>query len=205
MDYAPNTDAQLQDMLRTIGVSSFEELISAVPSALHLRTLDVPPGLAEAQVLELCEGIAARNRSLKEITSFIGEKPDRFYKIIIGSDSEARKLASIVTAITIWRVGNGAIHFWTKSEEKKFGSMRDRIWQEAISSIMLAQEFRSRLGDALGNDFFWDGNEIHVDIGANGPTKELIDSVVGMIKGYNFTPVIKPYSFGASIVADRHT
>ena len=142
---------------------------------------------------------------LKEIVSFVANQPDRFYKIIIGSDSEATKLSRIVTAVTIWRVGNGAIHFWTKTEEKKFGSMRDRIWQEAISSIMLAQEFRSRLGDTLGTDFFWEGNEIHVDIGPNGPTKELIDSVVGMIKGYNFTPVIKPYSFGASIVADRHT
>ncbi|MEK7083182.1 MAG: ribonuclease H-like YkuK family protein [Patescibacteria group bacterium] len=44
-----------------------------------------------------------------------------------------------------------------------------------------------------------------MDIGPNGPTKELIDGVVGMIKGYDFVPVIKPYSFGASIVADRHT
>ena len=151
------------------------------------------------------KGVLDFERVLKEIAEFVGTQPDRFYKIIIGSDSEARKLSSIVTAITIWRVGNGAIHFWTKSDAKKFGSMRDRIWQEAISSIMLAQEFRSRLGDTLGGDFFWEGNEIHVDIGANGPTKELIDGVVGMIKGYNFTPVIKPYSFGASIVADRHT
>ena len=142
---------------------------------------------------------------LNEIKVFIALHPERMYKIIIGSDSEATPLSRIVTAVTIWRVGNGAIHFWTASEEKKFGSMRDRIWQEAMSSIMLAQEFRSRLGDVLGTDFFWDGNEVHVDIGTNGPTKELIDSVVGMIKGYDFVPVIKPYSFGASVVADRHT
>lgn len=151
------------------------------------------------------KGTLSFDQTLKEIRSFIEEKPDRTYKIIIGSDSEASHLAHIVTAVTIWRIGNGAIHFWTKSEERTFGSMRDRIWQEAISSIMLAQEFRSRLGDALGSDFFWEGNEIHVDIGPNGPTKELIDGVVGMIKGYHFVPVIKPYSFGASIVADRHT
>lgn len=150
-------------------------------------------------------GVIDLDRVLDEIVAFISAKPERFYKIIIGTDSEARPSTHLVTAVTIWRVGNGAIHFWTKSEEKKFGSMRDRIWQEAISSITLAQEMRSRLQDALGNDFFWEGNEIHVDIGPNGPTKELIDSVVGMIKGYNFTPVIKPYSFGASIVADRHT
>ena len=151
------------------------------------------------------KGILTLQQVLEEIKAFIGTHPDRQYKIVIGSDSEASKFSTIITAVTIWRIGNGAIHFWTKSEEKKFGSMRDRIWQEAISSIMLAQEFRSCLRDALNNDLSWEGDEIHVDIGPNGPTKELIDSVVGMIKGYNFEPVIKPYAFGASIVADRHT
>lgn len=140
-----------------------------------------------------------------EIFKFVKKEPRRFYKIIIGTDSEASSHAALVTAITIWRVGNGAIHFWTKSEEKNFATLRDRVFQEAINSITLAQEVRSRLKIVLGDEFFWDGNEVHVDIGENGPTKELIDSVVGMIKGYDFLPVIKPYAFGASVVADRHT
>ena len=72
MDYAPNTDAQLQDMLRTIGVSSFDELISTVPEELHRRTLDVPSGLAEAQVIALAEQLASRNESLQEHASFLG-------------------------------------------------------------------------------------------------------------------------------------
>ncbi len=140
-----------------------------------------------------------------EIGKFVAKDPKRFYKIIIGTDSEASSPVALVTAITIWRVGNGAIHFWTKTEERKFHSLRDRIWQEAISSITMAQEVRSRLQLTLGDEFFWDGNEVHVDIGENGPTKDLIDGVVGMIRGYKFEPVIKPYAFGASIVADRHT
>ncbi len=142
---------------------------------------------------------------IAEVVAFVKKQPARFYKIIIGTDSEASGTSSMVSAITVWRVGNGAVHFWTKSPERKFGSMRDRIWQEAISSITLAQEVRGQLQQCLGAEFFWDGNEIHVDIGENGPTRELIDSVVGMIKGYDFTPVIKPYAFGASVVADRHT
>lgn len=142
---------------------------------------------------------------IEEVVKFIKKEPSRFYKIIIGTDSEASSPVSLVTAVTIWRVGNGAIHFWTKSEEKKFATLRDRIWQEAINSITLAQEVRSRLQVVLGDEFFWDGNEVHVDVGENGPTKELIDGVVGMIRGYNFQPVIKPYAFGASVVADRHT
>ena len=72
MDYAPNTDEQLQEMLATIGVRSFEELIRAVPSELRTRTVEIPPGLAESQVLDLCQALAARNRSLQETTAFLG-------------------------------------------------------------------------------------------------------------------------------------
>ena len=142
---------------------------------------------------------------MQEITAFVRREPKRFYKIIIGTDSEASDIASLVTAVTIWRVGNGAIHFWMRSDMRRFPSMRDRIWAEALASITLAQEMRGRLQVVLGDEFFWDGNEVHVDIGRNGPTRDMIDAVTGMIKGYNFVPVIKPHSFGASIVADRHT
>ena len=72
MDYAPNTDDQLTDMLRTIGVRSFDELISTVPPELHQRSLDVPSGLSEPQVLALCEGLASENRSLNGAVSFLG-------------------------------------------------------------------------------------------------------------------------------------
>jgi glycine dehydrogenase subunit 1 len=72
MDYVPNTNEQLQEMLHMIGVGSFEELIAAVPRDLRRRTLDVPPGLTEAEVLELCEGLSGENRSLREMTSFLG-------------------------------------------------------------------------------------------------------------------------------------
>lgn len=144
-------------------------------------------------------------RVVSETVKFIKSQPERFYKIIIGTDSLTANPVELVTAVTIWRVGNGAIHFWTKSAERNFHSLRERIVQEAINSITLAQEIRSALQRALGDEFFWDGNEIHVDVGENGPTRELIDTVSGMIRGYNFEPVIKPFAFGASSVADRHT
>ena len=150
-------------------------------------------------------GALSFERVMAETADFVRKEPARFYKIIIGTDSDAANPAVLVTALTVWRVGNGAIHFWAKSEPRRFAALRDRIWAEAISSITLAQEARGFLQEKLGDEFFWDGNEVHVDIGKNGPTKDLIDGVSGMIRGYNFTPVIKPYSFGASVVADRHT
>ena len=142
---------------------------------------------------------------LLELKKFVEREPQRFYKIIVGTDSETSNPVSLVTAVTVWRVGNGAIHFWTKAEEKNFHSLRERLTQEALNSILLAQELRSRVPELLGDEFFWDGNEVHVDIGTQGPSKDLIDTIQGMIKGYNFKPVIKPYAFGASVVADRHT
>ncbi|MBI4341185.1 MAG: aminomethyl-transferring glycine dehydrogenase subunit GcvPA [Candidatus Omnitrophica bacterium] len=72
MDYVPNTDAQLKEMLRTIGVGSFEELIAVVPPALHQRSVEVPPGLVESEVLALTGELAARNRSLEAVSSFLG-------------------------------------------------------------------------------------------------------------------------------------
>jgi len=74
-------------MLRATGAGSFEELIGTVPAELRLlvsaraasqrettgteanrHALDVPDGLAEAQVVELCERLAGRNRSLNHVT-----------------------------------------------------------------------------------------------------------------------------------------
>ncbi|HEY4497529.1 MAG TPA: ribonuclease H-like YkuK family protein, partial [Candidatus Paceibacterota bacterium] len=98
----------------------------------------------------------------------------------------------------------GGIYFWTSFEQQSSGSLRDRIYKETMRSITLAQELRGRLKEALGDEFFWD-DQVHIDVGEHGPTKDLIDAVVGMVKGYGFDAVIKPYAFGASVVADRHT
>lgn len=72
MDYAPNTQAQLDEMLQTIGVTSFEELLDTVPPDLLNRELNIPSGLAESSVLELCEKIASKNRSVDSTPSFLG-------------------------------------------------------------------------------------------------------------------------------------
>ncbi len=146
------------------------------------------------------------NEVIEEITKYIGEQPKAEYKITVGTDSNASHEAQFVSAITILRVGNGGRYFWTRSEKIFCPTLRDRIYKEAIQSITLTQELRGRLKEKIGEDSFWDDKiSIHIDIGGNGPTKDFIESVVGMVKGYGFEAVIKPYSFGAFVVADRHT
>lgn len=141
-----------------------------------------------------------------EMNSYIRSKPDHSYQIIVGSDSASTNPVNVVTAVTIWRVGNGGIHFWFDGDKKTFHTLHDRIYEETIRSLTLAQELRTRLRETLGEEALWDGKiNIHIDVGENGPTKELIDRVVGMVKGYGFQAVIKPAAFGASTVADKHT
>lgn len=141
---------------------------------------------------------------------YVVANPEASYEIVIGSDSEASLSgkAFFVTAIVVRRIGNGGIYFWTRHEEKFF-NLKDRIWKEAMLSITLAQELRSMMKDTLGEEVFWEKKVefrcIHIDVGESGPTKDLIDGICGMVKGFGFEPVIKPYAYGAFVVADKHT
>jgi len=145
---------------------------------------------------------------IEETSSFIRREPKRFYKVIVGSDSPATGLepieVSIVTAIIVWRVGKGGQYFLTKSPKQIYYTRRDRIISETMNSLLLAQEIRSRLREVLGEEFLWDGNEIHADIGNGGETRVFIKEVTGLIRGFDFIPIIKPSSWGASTVADRY-
>ncbi|MEK7649771.1 MAG: ribonuclease H-like YkuK family protein [Patescibacteria group bacterium] len=152
--------------------------------------------------------------SLREVVLRIRDKialdPQSTYEIVVGSDSEAAESgsAAFVTAIVVRKIGNGAIYFWTRSAQE-FHGLRDRIWKEAFFSITLAQEIRSTVREVIGDEVFWEDRLevrcIHLDMGLNGPTKSFIDGIAGMVRGFGFVPVIKPYSYGASVVADRHT
>jgi len=65
LSYVPHTDAEVADMLGFMGLSSLEELYSAVPEALRLGAgLDLAPGLSEPDVLARFEELGARNRDL---------------------------------------------------------------------------------------------------------------------------------------------
>lgn len=147
-------------------------------------------------------------KTMDAAVNFVKQDPRSRYKIIIGSDTSAYRTepltTSIITAVIVWRVGKGAVYFWTKSMPRVFHTRRDRIIGETMASLMLAQEIRSCLKDMIGDEFLWDGNEIHADVGSTGETRVYIREVTGLIRGFNFEPVIKPQAWCASVVADRH-
>ena len=142
-------------------------------------------------------------QTVSEIIRFMKDDEKRHYKIIIGSDSEAKEGLPVdfITAVVVHRVGNGGRYFWRRIELDKFHTLRDRIIQEVMFSLEAAQKVLASLKsfDAPHFDF-----EIHIDVGENGETKSMINEVVGMVRAYNFEARTKPNSYAASKVADRH-
>ncbi|MBI4086336.1 MAG: ribonuclease H-like YkuK family protein [Candidatus Liptonbacteria bacterium] len=158
----------------------------------------------------------------REIVRFMKDDSRRKYKIMIGTDSQRLNdgRADFVTAVVVHRIGNGGRYFWRRAELGKFHTLRDRIIQEVVISLELGKEVLAELkkfsSSAVGDTELacsepvesvevpeWEF-EIHADVGEHGPTKAMIQEVVGMIRAHNFEAITKPGSYAASNVADRH-
>lgn len=137
-----------------------------------------------------------------EVSSFITQKNDAQYKLIVGSDSLGTlgNRSNFVTAIVVQRIGNGGIYFWRGVSQKEVFGLRDRIIKEVLLSLEVAQKLTYLFLDVETVCNI----EVHVDVGTGGKTNPLIKEVTGMIQGYNFLYKTKPESYAASSVADRH-
>ncbi|MFH0906751.1 MAG: ribonuclease H-like YkuK family protein [bacterium] len=142
----------------------------------------------------------------KEISCFIDNDSHSKYRLIVGTDSPGIKKADFVTAIIVYRVGRGGRYFWKKTNGGRiYHTLRDRIHKEVTLSLQTAQDILAQLElllktrKELNYDF-----QIHIDVGQNGPTRDMIKEVVGMVRGNGFEAKIKPESYAASSVADKY-
>ncbi len=136
------------------------------------------------------------------IIEYVKGGTEHRYNLIIGTDSFLAKDSVFVTAVIIHRVGHGGRYYYRKVRRRKMESMRQRIIYEATMSIELASVMDEKLSD---NGFKELPVEIHLDVGENGDTHEIIKELVGMVRGSGYEAVTKPDSYGASKVADRHS
>ncbi|ABB14506.1 MULTISPECIES: ribonuclease H-like YkuK family protein [Carboxydothermus] len=149
------------------------------------------------------KGIMSFSRVMEDIEEYIAGLPTSSYKIIIGSDSQAKNNETVfVTAIVVHRIGKGARYYYKKKSERHVVSLRQKIFFETALSL--------EVGSQVAHYFSEHGRaelpvEIHIDVGNSGETRELIKEVVGMVLGSGFTPKIKPEAYGATSVADKYT
>lgn len=148
---------------------------------------------------------------IDEIFSYINEKPERFYDVIVGCDSSSGEEPKFPLAVVVLRKGEGGRFFLKKisySGDRKFYNWRQRILNEVLLScefaLFLKENFEKKMmkvTESLNYQFRY----IHADVGENGSTRDMIKEVVGLIRGNGFEPKIKPESYVASTVADRYT
>lgn len=140
---------------------------------------------------------------IEKITNYIKEDKDSVYKVIVGTDSQAKTGdADFVSAIIVHRLGKGGIYFWEKQKLSNQHSMQERIARETQLSLELAWKLRD---DFSENGLSGYEPEVHIDVGMDGLSRDMVKWVTGMILGSGFVYKIKPESFAASTVADRYT
>ena len=153
------------------------------------------------------KGEMTPSEMISEIADFIDEESASFYRIVIGTDSQTRRnngktQVDFVTAIIVHRKGRGGKYYWRKEKKYKAPVLRDKIYIETQMSLELAQEIVPEIRQVISPSKY--DLEIHIDVGALGPTRDMIKEVVGMVNGNGFTAKTKPESWGASSVADKH-
>lgn len=151
---------------------------------------------------------------MDEIISYMGQKPEGNYEIIVGCDSSSGEDPHFPLAVAILRTGEGGRFFLKKVKypadfNKRFLNWKNRILQEVLLSCELAsslkEKFEKKIKNIPGNGFRYQIRYIHADIGENGKTKDMIKELTGLIRGNGFEPKIKPESYIASTLADRYS
>lgn len=141
---------------------------------------------------------------IAKVMNYMDAVPSSQYSFIIGTDSTGNNNGQdidYITAILIHRIGFGGIYFWHKRPGIGH-SLYERVFTESAMSLEFATIFLEELENGNAHNFSF---EIHVDVGNNGKTREIISQVVGMIKSSGYKVVTKPHSYVASKVADRYT
>src|ERR671925_452539 len=73
MRFVPQTDDEVREMLRAIGVASLDDLFDQIPEAVRLdRPLDLPDGVSEMEIVADLRRLASRNANVDELVCFAG-------------------------------------------------------------------------------------------------------------------------------------
>ncbi len=71
--YIPATDAEREEMLKTVGVGALEELFADIPAAVRLnRPLEMPPALSDPELMAHLRSLADANLHSDRAVCFLG-------------------------------------------------------------------------------------------------------------------------------------
>ncbi len=149
-------------------------------------------------------------QTVNQIVEYMRSDPKNIYEVTVGCDSSSSYNPNFLVVITILKKGYGGRFFIKKINypNKKFYHLRQRIIQEVLISCQVALDLREKLQQIIKNEqtaFHYEFCYIHADVGKNGPTKDMIKEISGLITSNGFEAKIKPESYTASNIADKYT
>ena len=84
MNYISNTDSDKSEMLQTIGVRRFEDLIGNIPGSLKGPELNIPRGISELELDRRMDEIGHANKNFKYSICYLGAgNYDHFFPAVV--------------------------------------------------------------------------------------------------------------------------
>lgn len=122
-------------------------------------------------------------------------------EIHVGTDSDpGGKRIAFVTGIVIRYPGNGANYFWSRSyiPATDFFGLGHRLETEIADSLIVAELLRLNTGR--------EKITIHADcsVDPKHASSQYAQRITSYAKGMGYVPLLKPDSWAASSVADKH-
>ena len=141
----------------------------------------------------------------REIIEIVKQYTKNNAKVFVGTDSQVGKIECMFsTAICLHGADNqkGGRYFFKKTKFKtcKFPTVLKRIMFEVERSVQLSLKLYEECPEAT--------IEIHLDISSSDKgekTSSYADMLIGYAKGVGFECKVKPESFAASSIADKHS
>ncbi len=96
--YLPHTVGDREEMLKAIGVRTFDELLSHIPKDIRVKDLDLAPGLSELELTQRIAELAAKNKPASQQACFLGGGAyRRFVPAAVGSIVSRSEFATAYT------------------------------------------------------------------------------------------------------------
>jgi len=127
-------------------------------------------------------------------------KEDIIFHIGTDAQTAGKNMADFATVIVVHTVGRGARVFYWKEKKVRVNSLWEKLYGETERSLRIAIDLTKVFGQDITEDIL-----VHVD--ANTDTKYAssnhVKALAGMVIGYGFKHVLKPYAWASSHCADH--
>lgn len=171
MSYIPHTQADREAMLKTIGVSSIEDLFEAVPASHRFPKVELPPPLSEMEIAAELEALSSVNVSAADYALFLGAGAYHHYipavvnhmllrgefytaytpyqpEVSQGTLQAVFEFQTMISRLTGMEAAN-ASHYDAATALAEAVTMADAVWKGKRKKVILAPSIHPQYRDVV--------------------------------------------------------